>query len=437
MSIIAAKTTNFDPQHGRLKPMLLTALSLTCVIPGIVGTTLSVEQIGTIPAATVASEVKRYYGRADKLPNVASAISLYAVKYWSNDAQGIPVVVSGLVALPEKKATKGLVLFYHGTTADRRNVPSAMGVDGKRSMDTYIAALAFAGGNYALVAPDYLGLGAHEGIHPYAQSINGGVGKDLVTATRNFAASKQVSLNNKLFVTGYSEGGGIAMWSARQLWSESDKRLHPTAAAPLAGPYDLSDTMAKTVIKRARSPLDTAIRLYFMSYFAYGLPVEKRVPLTDLFVPSFATYIPRAFELGGSDGDIGKRLANKALQVGGLLGIDRVVQGDTRKAIREQNQDSPLLQALRENDCYAWKPSGPLYLVGLIQDGVVPFDNTRKAVRAMRSLGVVPAMMKYSAITTREMDHGGAAAPSLALARRFFDSGFNAVPSDPDPIELR
>jgi hypothetical protein len=152
-----------------------------------------------------------------------------------------------------------------------------------------------------------------------------------------------------------------------------------------------------------------------------------------LFVPSFATYVPRAFELGGTDGDIGKRLANKALQVGGLLGIDRVVQGDTRKAIREQDQDSRLLQALREHDCYSWKPRGPLYMVGLVQDGVVPFDNTRRAVRTMRSLGVRTDTMQYSAITTREMDHGDAVAPSLALARRFFDGGFKAVPADPDP----
>ena len=105
----------------------------------------------------------------------------------------------------------------------------------------------------------------------------------------------------------------------------------------------------------------------------------------------------------------------------------------TRKAIREQDQDSRLLQALREHDCYSWKPRGPLYMVGLVQDGVVPFDNTRKAVRTMRSLGVRTDTMQYSAITTREMDHGDAAAPSLALARRFFDGGFKAVPADPDP----
>lgn len=401
------------------------------------GAVLTVEPKGTIDKPQIDREIQRHFGRATFQPKPDSEIQLYSVKYWSTDAKGIPVVLSGALALPQKRLTKGLVLFCHGTTADRRNVPSSMAPNNELSIDTRLAMLAFTTAGYAVAAPDYLGLGLHEGIHPYAQRVNAIAGRDLVVAARNFAGAKQVDFANRLYVTGYSEGGGIAMWTARELWNESDRRLHPTAAAPLSGPYDLSNTMAHNMLKRARSPVETAIRLYFMSYFAFGLPEAKQVTLDDLFVPSYATYVPRAFELGGSDLDIGKRLANKALQVGGLLGIERVVQGPIRKAIREQDLEHPLMKALRENDSYAWKPRGPLYLIGLQQDGVVPFENTRVAVRSMRQLGVDSRLMNHHAITTREMDHGRATAPALMLARKFFEGGFKAVPIDPDPVADR
>lgn len=413
---------------------LIAALLLGASTPG---TVVSAEPRGTLDIARLEDEIKRHFGRAIEQPRANRSIDLYEVKYTSVDADGAPVMLSGLLAMPQQKLTKGLVLFCHGTTADRRNVPSAMSPDNGVSIDTRLSILAFATSGYAVIAPDYLGLGVHEGIHPYAQRVNARSGRDIVIAARNFAGTRDFDFANKLYVTGYSEGGGIAMWTARELWSESDRRLHPTAAAPLSGPYDLSHTMAHNMIKRPRSPVETAVRLYFMSYFAFGLPQAKQVSLGDLFVPSYATYVPRAFELGGTDQDIGKRLANKALQVGGLLGIERVIQAPIRKAIREQDGKHPLMSSLREHDSFSWRPGGPLYLVGLKQDGVVPFTNTQVAVTSMRSLGVDSRLMNHHAITTREMDHGKATAPALMLARKFFDGGFKAVPVDPDPVADR
>lgn len=409
--------------------VLLSAAILT-VTPGAV---LAVDPRGVIEQPQIVIEIKRHFGRATEQPKPTSRIHLYSIRYWSSDDGNTPVVISGVIALPDTKLAKGLVLFCHGTTADRRNVPSEMTPGNAASIDTRLAALTFTTAGYAVIAPDYLGLGVHDGIHPYAQRINSKAGRDLIIAARNFAGSKGLDFANKLYVTGYSEGGGIAMWSARELWSEANPRLHPNAAAPLSGPYDLSATMANTMLKRARTPVETALRLYFMSYFAMGLPQSKHIPLSDLFVPSYASYVPRAFELGGTDSDIGKRLANKALQVGGLLGIERVVQGSARKAIREQDANSPIIRVLREHDSHAWEPTGPLYLVGLRHDGVVPFDNTRIAMLSMRKLGVDDRRVNFHAITTREMDHMQAAAPALILAKKFFEGGFKAVPTDPDP----
>lgn len=409
--------------------MIQLAVSLLLLAVPSPGTLANARLVGEVSPAEVQRQIAETFGRAEFKPKGTTGARLYTVQYWSVDSRGAPVLLSGFVALPDQPKTKGLVLYCHGSTANRKNVPSAMTLDEKQSEDSWLAMLAFAGGGYAFAAPDYLGLGWDTGTHPFAQSVNALSGRDLIVAARTLAGQRTTSLQNRLYVTGYSEGGGIAMWTARRLWESANPRMHPTAAAPISGAYDLSGTMAKLTVKRARTPIDTGCRMYFMAYFARGLADNgAQIKLEDLFVPSFASYIATAFERGGSDHDVGKRLGGKVIQVGGLLGVQRVIQKPVLEALAEGDPTNPLIQLLAKHDCYSWKPGGPLYMVGLQQDGIVPFSNTVIAARAMRGPNV-----RHHAITTRRMDHEQATAPSLGLVRAFFDGGFAAVPSDPLP----
>ena len=101
---------------------------------------------------------------------------------------------------------------------------------------------------------------------------------------------------------------------------------------------------------------------------------------------------------------------------------------DTDCRIGAQQKVQQLLPTMQAGGRISKNLKSPWHMVGLQQDGIVPFSNTVIAARAMRGPNV-----RHHAITTRRMDHEQATAPSLGLVRAFFDGGFAAVPSDPLP----
>lgn len=410
--------------------MLAAAVASMLLQPGaLVSSTLS----GDVPKSVVQTAVSRQFASTPTPVRVSSGFSLYRVEYASEDFDGTSVTSSGLICLPDSKETRGLVVYCHGTMTDRRSCPSAMGSTGRESPEVWTAALALGSGGYAVCIPDYLGLGASTGAHPYAQRLNWLSCRDIVRAARTFGSSKGFSFANRLFVTGYSEGGGVAMWATRKFEESGDPSLRVAASVPMSGPYDLSRTMARHAVKRWRTPIDTAVKSFFMSYFAYGLTRTDPVASTDLeklFVPSYASYITTAFERGGSMMDVAKRLANKGLQVGGLIGMERILQPDARIALRDTDRRHWVVQRLAEEDCYDWTPTAPMYLIGLKQDGIVPYANTEVAIESMRRRGVGKNRLHSRMIDTRGLDHVSAMAPCIALARLFLDKGFGAVPKD-------
>lgn len=171
---------------------------------------------GVIAAAEINQRIKTVFRNPD-LPQAANAVDLYKVSYRSRNDKNAPVVLTGLVALPKTEAPKGLVIFNHGTTTDRNMSPSRY-TGGKATTETELAILAFASGGYAVAMPDYLGLGDEKGFHPYPLgAINQLSAVDIIAPARALARRQNVALGSRLFVTGYSEGGAVAMWAAREL----------------------------------------------------------------------------------------------------------------------------------------------------------------------------------------------------------------------------
>jgi hypothetical protein len=89
------------------------------------------------------------------------AVDCYRMEYSAVGAKGEVLQLSGLLALPRGAAPRRLASFQHGTATTRTAVPSQPDGTG------LAAAILFAGNGYALVAPDYPGLGQSPGRHPY------------------------------------------------------------------------------------------------------------------------------------------------------------------------------------------------------------------------------------------------------------------------------
>ena len=109
---------------------------------------------------------------------VKSGVAIRRLLYTTIDANGDPTVASGLLALPIDIEPVGVVSFEHGTSAEKSNVPSAPG-----SGEGQVISALFASGGFALVAPDYVGLGLSPGPHPYLHATTeASASLDLLTA---------------------------------------------------------------------------------------------------------------------------------------------------------------------------------------------------------------------------------------------------------------
>ena len=164
------------------------------------------------------------------------------------------VTVSGGIAIPHVASAqlKGLILYFHGTTTQRTNVPSnfaAIGPDSTYTDGTLLAAV-WASQGYVVVMPDYIGLGDDTGhTHPYVvyPGQNAQSGLAMVKAARALLTeSYQVNGLLPLYITGYSEGGAYALEAGHLMQNNagyaSQLNVQLKKVAPLSGFFDLSGT---------------------------------------------------------------------------------------------------------------------------------------------------------------------------------------------------
>jgi alpha-beta hydrolase superfamily lysophospholipase len=407
---------------------LLTLSHLLLLSGSVLAEPPTFEQNGRIrlEGGLRAIQYHRKYG--ENFPDPVGEVLLFRVRYDSVGLNQKPVRLSGLVALPATGAPKGVVLYYHGTTADRRLSPSRYGPK-QFNAEAESAALAFACGGYALLMPDYLGLGDDPGVHPYPWATsNVASGVDLLRAVRE---SKSLpAIGSPLFLSGYSEGGAVAMATARYL--ESAGRAVPTRSAPLSGPYDLSVTTANSILRGRQAAFPLSLKLFLLSYAAYATAkLHPELNLKDYFAPSFATYIPYVFEQGWPDSEIIYRLLTKAWQLGAIQSTHKVLTWRYRQALKNRDTQDPVLAELRRHDVYDWAPKNPMLMVYLPTDSVVVAENTLLAEAAMRRRGVSDQLVRKYAIPQSGLNHLTAMTTAILIARRFFDEGFGSL--DPKP----
>lgn len=389
--------------------------------------TVSSSSNGILTAAQLATKMGKLDPESEfPRPNVS--ISLRKIVYASTDFYGKPTRVSGLLAYPSTGAPKGLIVFCHGTINSSDNAPSRYKGGDKIAEETDIAVSLFASGGYAVACPDYLGLGDNSGVHPYPLgSVNAKSAIDIVNPARLIAKKYNWNIGRSLFITGYSEGGGVAMWTAKLLQEKSHSNYVISSAVPMSGPYDLSGTMAKSLIAHESNPLWVGAKAFLASYCGYSLSTfYPEVKLKNLFVPSFASYVPYIFKKELDDDTTAKRLMVKAVQLGAITSLRRIVQPEAIKAIDSEDLTNPFLKVMNTQNIYNWKPEFPIYLVCLKQDKLVPAENTHLAYKAMSENGT--RAVEAHEIDNENLTHITAMPSTTILARKFFDGGFDAVP---------
>ncbi len=375
------------------------------------------ERSGTFSVALANTRLAARFGKLAPNP-FTRPLQLFKIRYPSTDSRGKRLTLSALLAIPEGGATRGLILWHHGTFSERALSPSLFKPLSRRS-ETESALLAFGSGGYAIAMPDYLGYGADKGAHPYPLSeINSKSALDLIAPCRAVAAKLKTKIAAPIFVTGYSEGGAVAMWTARRLQERGQKAR---AVALLSGPYDLSGVTRQTLLSTPPNAGIFVARLYLLAFTGYSWSQDRNQKLTNFFVPAMARAIEKSFGSGAPDQDIITRLATTAFFLNARSSMQNVLNPSFYRAITTGDARNPLVAALRQNDAFRFSPQSPTVLWALEDDSIVPAQNTKVALSEFRRRGVSSRIVRAELSKNTEINHITGLVTSLDFTRRFFD----------------
>ncbi|MCE5287673.1 MAG: lipase [Nocardiaceae bacterium] len=318
----------------------------------------------------------------------ASTEILFSYKTIGSRGQ-VDAPASGAVYLPPGKPPAGgwpILAWAHGTVGvGDKCAPSAAGRT-QRDID-YLNHWLKQG--YAIVAPDYVGLGT-DGVHPYlhgrseAHAVVDGVGAAI--------AALPQQLSHKWMVIGQSQGGQAALETANVATKlRPDLDFRGTVATGAAANLDAVFPLANPLLPNVGIPELTTIAAYFIAGFRDARP--------DLPVDSYLSDLGRKVVSDSESlcfDDMVARVAG--------IGIGQLLKKDAL----------PLREAMKQ---YLEVPTAgydrPIFIGQGLLDTVVPAPLTAKLVTEMTASGQ-PVTYK-----TYPTDHSGTMAASLADSTPF------------------
>ncbi|HEY2683863.1 MAG TPA: hypothetical protein VGI93_10175 [Steroidobacteraceae bacterium] len=204
-------------------------------------------RIASVDAATLKAQLSATTTGAALLQLASDpqcGVDFYYLRFWTLGGAGETTESSGALMVPTGSGAtcsgpRPIVLYAHGTNTDKTlnlaDITKASNTEG-----VLIAAM-FAAQGYIVVAPNYAGYDISTlGYHPFLNAVQqSGEMMDILAAARTAlpnTMSSAASDSGKLFVTGYSEGGHVAMATQRAMIAS---HMTVTGAAPMSGPYAL------------------------------------------------------------------------------------------------------------------------------------------------------------------------------------------------------
>jgi len=350
------------------------------------------------------------------------SVTAYHFQYETVGGHGEATTASAALMIPSGvdarcRGPRPIVLYAHGQRDLRFNDISNL--DSASNYEGLLLAVSCAAHGYITVAPNYAGYDTSTlTYHPYLNADQ--QSKDMIdalTAAHSLLQSLNLVANGKLFVTGYSQGGHVAMATHRALQMAG---IPVTASVPMSGPYAMSAFGDAVFMGRVDAgAVDQFVMLassYQFSYGnLYGVPtqvfeakyasgIESRLPSTvgvDTLIaagllPPSALFndVPPAAGLAAITP--ARTPVNLAAIFAAGFGADNLVTNAYRLEYLEDAATAPdggypntttalppvgphnmLRIDLKSNDLRNWVPTAPVLLCGGNEDPVVFFLNTQ------------------------------------------------------------
>jgi len=295
-------------------------------------------------------------------------VKVISLNYVTPGAKGETSNASGVLLLPtgaDCTAAAPLVAYAKGTDVQKPRT-----LANPADSETGLLAAMYAGQGYAVVATDYLGFAkSNYSYHPYLHADSEATSViDSIRAARNAVSSQGGSLNGKVMLTGYSQGGHASMAAHRAIEKSLASEINVVAGAHLAGPYNLSGSM--------KLPDAIAGYQFFVPYLItawqkiYGNLYSN---VSDAFKSPYAN---------GIESLLPSATLNYTTLVtsGKLPGINGETPNQARDALFQSsfssdiltNPNNPTFLAAQKNDLLDWSPKAQTMLCSGSGDPTVP-----------------------------------------------------------------
>ena len=281
----------------------------------------------------------------------------FPVAYWSQTPQGDSLLVSGRVYLPKYRILNGIIVANHYTMTADEEVPS-----NRISME-----MVYLLKGYAVIMPDYVGYGlSRDELHPYLHWRSAAqTAVDLLNCMPELLNYYGYSYPKDVVVTGYSQGGAVALGVARIIeenyHQENDWSVRKLYAG--AGPYDPAGTYLFSM-ERNEMGIPAAIPLIVMGLNdAYDLGFT----LDEFFLePLLSNYedwvVSKEYTVG---------------QINQLMGSTIMSELMTEDALTlDSPQADMLYEVLLWNSNVGYDLQAPAYFLHSLEDEVVPLLNS-------------------------------------------------------------
>ena len=320
---------------------------------------------------------------------------------------GGPTLASGVIVLPQgAPGSLPIVSYQHGTVMATNDVPSA-------NLEQRMPGIGFASLGYAVVMPDFLGLGESPGFHPYHHARSEATAAvDLLRAARAWCDAAGVALGDRLFLCGYSQGGHATMALHRELETYHSDEFTVTASAPMAGAHDLSGITLDDFLSGRELP-----NPYYVAYLlaAYQEVYELFDAWSDWLLPPYDETLPPLLEARASGGSINLEMP---------ADITKLLQPEALAAM-QTDPEHPLRRALRDNDVHQWLPRAPVRMFHCQADADVPYLNSVVARDTMLALGATAVEWVDPQPAA---NHGECVLPAFLATMDWFESLRNTEP---------
>ena len=401
------------------------------------------------------SQVDSQFGLSNTAtPAAKCGVTIEKVSYATKGAAGEKTTATAALMLPtgnanDCKGDRPVLLYAHGTTTDKGyDFTQVANVNNAAVGESTLIAANYAAQGYIVVAPNYAGYDTSTlDYHPYLVAQQQST--DMVDALDSARAviDKQQRANNqnykniddsgKLFIAGYSQGGYVAMATARLLESQNKP---VTAIAPSSGPYALAafgDEIFNGNVNIGASRFAPLLGGGLQA--KYGNIYQDK---SEIFLEKYTdAQLPSATEFGAlvaagklpnnalfqktTDNPVFDGLSKGKLFsiLGGYDDNDYLIQTAFRAAYVTDAKNNPdglfaengnglpaanpqnnLRKALKDNDLRGYVPTMPTLICGGNQDPTVYFDtNTGAMVKILQAAMVKNPNAKLN-ITVLDVD---------------------------------